>query len=119
MAVQRAHVLSQRCPGRRWRGQFAVIVLTALLLGLGRAPIVVAQAAPIMLTVQLRTVMDGPVPNIAVQVVDAAADHVLAEGRTDTRGQARFPDMSATEIRVLLAGMLPDGTALRHTRQDQ
>jgi hypothetical protein len=95
-----------------------VIALPVLLLVLRQVP-VAAQAAAIVLTVRLHTVTDVPVPNIAVQVVDAAADHVLAAGTTDTRGQARFTDMPATEIRVRLAGTLPDGPALRHTRQDQ
>ncbi len=117
--MQRARVRSQPGPSRRWRGLYPVIALTALLLAPGQAPNVVAQAASIVLTVQLRTVMDVPVPNIVVRVVDAAADHVLAAGTTDGRGQARFPDMPAMEIRVLLAGTLPDGTTLRHTRQDQ
>src|SRR3712207_5941681 len=119
MAVQPASVRSQRCPGWRWRRMLPVIALPVLLLVLWQAPIVVAQVAPVVLTVQLRTVMDVPVPNIVVQVVDAATDHVLAVSTTDTRGQARFTEMPATEIRVLLSGMLPNGPALRHTRQDQ
>jgi len=110
---------SKRCPGRSCGEVCPVIVLAALVLVLTQAPIVGAHAAPIVLTVRLRTVTDVPVPTIAVRVADAAADHVLAAGTTDTRGQARFTEMPPTEIRVLLAGRLPDGTALRHTRQDQ
>src|SRR3712207_4240198 len=98
MAVERASMYSKRCPGRSCGEVFPVIVLTALGLVLAQASIVGAHAAPIVLTVQLRTVTEAPIPNIAVRVVDAAADHVLAAGTTDTRGQAHFTDMSPTEI---------------------
>ena len=78
-----------------------------------------AQAAPIVLTVQLRsTVADAPVPNIAVLVLDAASGQLLARGTTDRRGQLRFVQMPPTEVRVQLTGTLPDGTALRPTPQD-
>ncbi len=117
--MQRASVRSKRCPQRRCRGLFLVVVLPVLVIVLGQALSAKAQPAAIVLTVQLRTVTDAPVPNIAVQVVDAAADHVLAAGTTDPRGRARFTEVPPTEIRVRLAGMLPDGTALRYTRQDQ
>jgi len=60
-----------------------------------------------------------PIPGIAVTVLDAASDAMLAEGKTDSAGLVRFRDMPPAEIRVRLTGALPGGTALRHTRQDQ
>ncbi len=78
-----------------------------------------AQAEPVVLTVRCRTVADAPVPGVAVTVIDAPSDVVLAEGTTDGAGLVRFHDMPPAELRVRLAGSLPGGTALRHTRQDQ
>ena len=78
-----------------------------------------AQAEPMTLTVQCRTVADMPVVGITVTVFDAASDAMLAEGRTDGAGLVRFRDMPPAEIRVGLAGALPSGAALQHTRQDQ
>ena len=95
-------------------------LLPALLLAVLSHPVPVgSQPAPIVLTVQLLTVAREPVPEVAVSVVDAATDRPLAAGTTDGRGQARFDGMPPTEIRVRLTGRLADGTALRHTRQDQ
>ena len=78
-----------------------------------------AQAEPVVLTVRCRTVADAPVPGVAVTVIDAPSDVVLAEGTTDGAGLVRFHEMPPTELRVRLAGSLPGGTPLRHTRQDQ
>ena len=72
-----------------------------------------------MLTVQILTVEKQPVSQVSVRVIDAASDQRLAEGRTDGKGQVRFAEMPPTEVRVRLTGLLPNGTALRHTRQDQ
>ncbi len=78
-----------------------------------------AQGGPIVLTVQLLTVDRAPVPGVGVAVIDAAINHGLAQGTTDDRGQVRFPGLPPTEVRVRITGTLPDGTRLRHTRQDQ
>ncbi len=92
----------------------------ALLMAASTSPRVVrAQALPVVLTVQLHTVTDTVVPGITIQVIDAASDQTLAEGTTNGAGEARFAEMPPTEIRVRLSGKLPDGTVLRHTRQDQ
>jgi hypothetical protein len=94
------------------------LLLALILTGWGPRG-VAAQTMPIVLTVQLRsTIANTPVPGIAVRVVDAASDQVLAQGTTDARGQVRFPQMPPTEVRVRLTGTLPDGTALRPTPQD-
>ena len=91
-----------------------------LLLAASSSPrMVEAQTLPVALTVQLHTVSDAVVPGITVQVIDAASDQALAEGTTNGAGQARFAGVPPTEIRVRLTGTLPDGTILRHTRQDQ
>jgi len=78
-----------------------------------------AQPEPITLTVQCRTVAGMPVASVTVTVFDAATDAMLAEGWTDSAGLVRFRDVPPAEIRVRLAGALPSGAALRHTRQDQ
>ncbi len=92
----------------------------ALLVAASPSPRMVGvQALPVVLTVQLHTVTDAVVPGITVQVIDAASDQALAEGTTNGVGQARFVEMPPTEVRVRLTGNLPDGTVLRHTRQDQ
>ena len=97
----------------------ATLLLVLLLAALSHPVPVAAQPAPIVVTVQLLTVAGEPVPEVAVNVVDAASDRPLAAGTTDGRGQARFDGMPPTEIRVRLTGRLADGTALRHTRQDR
>ena len=100
-------------------GSLAMLLPALLLAGLICPLAVAAQPTPIVLTVQLLTVAREPVPGVEVSVVDAASDQRLAAGTTDGRGQARFGAMPPTEIRVRLTGRLADGTALRHTRQDQ
>ena len=94
-------------------------VLALLLTLLGYPALVAAQSRPITLTVQLLTVAREPVAGVAVRVIDAASAQLLARGVTDISGQARFAAMAPTEVRVRLTGTLPDGTALRHTRQDR
>jgi hypothetical protein len=112
MCAARQRVRQLRFPG--WLAALLALILTGWAQQ-GAA----AQATPIVLTVQLRsTVANAPVPHIAVTVVDAASNGVLAQGTTDARGQARFPQMPPTEVRVRLTGTLPDGTALRPTPQD-
>lgn len=111
-----AHTRGQRAHGApvlpaRW----LLIALLVLLTPRWTA----AQAGPIVLTVQLRsTVADAPIPHVAIRVLEAASGHLLAQGMTDQRGQARFAQMPPTEVRVQLTGTLPDGTALRPTPQD-
>ena len=106
--------------GHVWPSARLATLLPALLLAVLSHPVPVgSQPAPIVMTVQLLTVAREPVPEVAVSVVDAASDRPLAAGTTDSRGQARFDGMPPTEIRVRLTGRLADGTALRHTRQDQ
>jgi hypothetical protein len=101
----------------RFSSRLALLV-ALLLAGFGLGT-VQAQATPISLTVQLRsTVANAPVPRVAVKIVDAASNHLLAQGVTDARGQAHFAQMPPTEVRVRLSGALPDGTPLRPTPQD-
>ena len=115
----------QRCqphphPDMCWTWPLWVALLLALTpVFLSSPPQAGAQAEPVVLTVRCRTVADAPVPRVAVTVVDAPSDVVLAEGTTDGAGLVRFHDMPPTELRVRLVGSLPSGTALRHTRQDQ
>ena len=95
------------------------MLLTLVLVACASVPLARAQEAQITLTVQVLTVQRQPLLDVAVKVVDAATNHQLAEGMTDQRGQVRFATMRATAIRVRMSGQLPDGTPLRHTRQDQ
>ncbi len=98
---------------------WVALLLTLLPVALSSPMRAEAQAEPMTLTVQCRTVADIPVVGITVTVFDAASDAMLAEGRTDSAGLVRFRDMPPAEIRVRLTGALPGGAALRHTRQDQ
>ena len=93
-----------------------LLVFSATVVGASRAH---AQTGQIVLTVRLLTVDRTAVPGVVVEVIDAATTHRLAQGTTDDRGEVRFSTMPPTEIRVRIMGMLPDGTTLRHTRQDQ
>ena len=77
-----------------------------------------AQTGPATLVVQLRTTAGFPVPNAQVQVVEAASNRNLVAGRTDERGQVRFPALTVTEVRVVIAGSLVNGTALKQMGQD-
>lgn len=97
----------------------AALMLTLIPVLLSGPRSVGAQAGPMTLTVRCRTVADEPVPGVDITVFDAASDVMLVGGRTDDQGLIRFPDMPPAEVLVRLAGSLPDGTAFRHTRQDQ
>src|SRR3954453_6782037 len=104
---------SSRSRRSRW------LALLALILIPGLARRVTAQAATSTLTVRLRSpVGNGPVPQVAVQVVDAASDAPLAQGTTATTGQVQFAHLPSMDVRVRLDGRLPDGTVLRRTPQD-
>ena len=117
MARQRQH---HTHPDLCWTWPLGAALLLTLMPVFLSSPIQVrAQAEPVTLTVQCRTVADAPVPGVAVTVVDAPSGVVLAEGTTDGAGLVRFHDMPPAELRVRLVGSLPGGTALRHTRQDQ
>ncbi len=100
-----------------WLRTLAMLVLLASASSRGPG-VIHAQARLIVLTVRLLTVDRMPVPGVAVAVIDAATDRRLLQGMTDDAGEVRFSSMPPTEIRVRLTGQLPDGTALRHTRQD-
>ena len=108
-----------RSPHRRHDRASTSMLLGFLLAALACPQLAGAQGGPITVMVQVLTVQREPVPNVAVQVVDAATNQPLAAGTTDQRGQARFATMPPTEIRVRITGQLSDGTLLRHTRQDQ
>src|SRR5687767_9260632 len=75
-------------------------LLALLLAATYHSGSVAAQVTPIVLTVQLHTVENGPVPGIDVRVVDAASDQLLAHGTTDGSGQARFVSIPPMEVRV-------------------
>ena len=110
-----------RNPIPKWMWQekrlvILLLVFSATVVGASRAH---AQSGQIVLTVRLLTVERAPVPGVLVEVIDAATNHLLARGTTDGQGKVRFSTVPPTEIRVRLLGTLPDGTTLRHTRQDQ
>ena len=100
-------------------GRLLTALLAGLLAGLAHPEVAGAQPRPVVLTVHLLTVAREPVPQVEVRVIDAASDQRLAAGTTDGKGQVRFGGMPPTDVRVRLTGTLPDGTPLRHTRQDQ
>lgn len=113
-------------PSPHWRfmGQLerrpslpSLVLALVCILWFG-APHVSAQTGPATLVVQLRTAAGFPVPNAQVQVVEAASNRNLVAGRTDERGEVRFPALTVTEVRVVIAGSLVNGTALKQMGQD-
>jgi hypothetical protein len=62
------------------------------------------------LIVTLHAIDGAPLAGATVIVRDAGGDQNLARSTTDTQGQATFPRISATDIRVAIQGQLPNGT---------
>jgi hypothetical protein len=71
------------------------------------------------LTISCQTVVDAPVARVAITVYDAQTGEVLAAGTSDPTGTLRFASLPVRPVRVALRGSLPNGEALRHTRQDR
>ncbi len=77
-----------------------------------------AQSATTTLTVQVRDTADRPLAEIAVRVVGASSREPLGQATTNANGLAIFDAIPASEVRVVLEGTLPSGTALTLIGQD-
>lgn len=105
--------ISPQCTHRRWK------VLGVLgLLSFGFASLVHGQATATILTVLLRDTAGQPIADAAVRVIDAASLQPLANGRTNGSGSSTIFDLPTTTIRVVVEGVLPDGTPLVLLGQD-
>ena len=106
--------------GRRYCQTFytqRVVIVAAVMVLIGVSHGVSAQSQ-MTLSVVCRTVADAPLADIVVTVYDAQRDVTLAAATTQADGTVRFAGLPTQPVRVAVAGTLPDGTALRHTRQD-
>jgi hypothetical protein len=65
-----------------------------------------------LLTLTLRDAAGTPVSGVTVIVRDTSGQRELSRAITDADGLARIPTLPVTEVRVLVTGTLPDGTAL-------
>lgn len=62
------------------------------------------------LIVTLHSIDGAPLSGATVIVRDAHRDQNLARATTDAQGQATFPRISATDVRVAIQGQLSNGT---------
>ena len=90
------------------------MVLLALVPGAS-----LAQDAPPVLDIRLRDVAGVGIPGVTVELRDRSGTTVLARATTDRGGMAAFGTLPINEVRVHLAGRLPDGTPLQLPGQDR
>lgn len=76
-----------------------------------------AQAAP-DIVISLRDADDAPVPNVQIFVRDAGGVRDLARATTDGAGQAIVSGLPVSEVRVAIAGALPNGMPLVQVGDD-
>ncbi len=98
---------------RRWNMLGVLGLLWAGFIGLAQG-----QATTTTLTVQLRDTVDQPIAGAAVRVIEASTLQALANSHTDGSGMATFVDVPTTTIRVVVEGVLPNGTPLALLGQD-
>ncbi len=90
-----------------------LIIWFALHGGVARA-----QPQPPDLTVTLHDVVGAPLAGVTVIVRDAGAAHTLAQAATDAHGAATFANLMESQVRVAIAGTLPNGTKLYQPGND-
>jgi hypothetical protein len=78
----------------------------------------VALAQPPDLTVTLQDVANAPLAGVTVIVRDSGAAHTLAQVATDAHGVATFANLMASQVRIAIAGTLPNGTKLYQPGND-
>ena len=102
-------------PGTHWRWHMLGVLG---LLWVGFSGLAHGQATTTTLTVQLRDTADQPIAGAAVRVLEASTLEPLANSYTDGNGMATFVDVPTTTIRIVVEGVLPNGTPLVLLGQD-
>lgn len=98
----------------RGRGCLLVAACTLWLTALGT----VQARSSMTLTVQLRDTAQQPFAGATVRLFDAATGTPLGAQVTTDRGQAVFAELQPGAVRVVVAGVLADGTPLRQVGLD-
>jgi hypothetical protein len=80
--------------------------------------VALAQTQPPDLTVTLHDVAGAPLPGVSVTVRDAGATQTLAQAATDASGAATFATLMESQVRVVVAGTLSNGTTLYQPGND-
>lgn len=70
------------------------------------------------LTVTLHDVAGAPLAGVTVIVRDAGGSQTLAQATTDANGVATFAHLMESQVRVAVAGTLPNGTKLYQPGND-
>jgi len=70
------------------------------------------------LSVTLRDAVNAPLGGITVIVRDQTGTRDLAHAATDARGVATFSGLTESQVRVAIAGTLPNGTRFYHMGND-
>lgn len=115
MATRHADGIGRRCCQSTYTQRVLFVAAVMVLIGVSRG---VSAQGQMTLSVVCRTVADAPLAGIVVTLYDAQRDATLAVATTQADGTVRFAGLPTQPVRVAVAGTLPDGTALRHTRQD-
>jgi hypothetical protein len=98
--------------GRSKGRMMALYLVVPFLITALFAPPTFAQEAPPALDVRLRDVAGRGVPDVLVTVTDRSGTQLLDRRHTDGDGRAHVGPLPVAEVRVQVAGALPDGTAL-------
>lgn len=89
--------------------------ITALLVVAAWVSIPVALQAPPQgyeVQVHLADRQGAPVPGITVMLRDESGQNTIAKDVTDAQGEANFPDLSQTSVRLSVSGAAPSGVSV-------
>jgi len=96
-----------------------LLLLALLICIVLQSPVtMLAQTMPPDLIVTLRDAQEKPLAGISVQVRTIANGPVLAQAVTAPTGAAEFAGLTVDRVVVLVSGSLPDGTRLVQPGQD-
>jgi hypothetical protein len=80
--------------------------------------VALAQGQSPDLTVTMHDVANAPLRGVTVIVRDGGGSQTLAQAATDANGVATFANLMETQVRVVIVGMLPNGTRLYQPGND-